>query len=62
MTADAVLILQTLFGTIWRLFTSWYIPGTNVTPASWAFFALTVVLLIRVIRVLLGIDSGDRGK
>lgn len=60
MTADAILILRTIFGTIWRLFTSWHIPGTNVTPASWAFFALTVVLLIRVFRIIFSIDGGDK--
>lgn len=50
MTADALLVLQTLFTTIWRLFTSWRIPGTPVTPAAWAFFALTVVLVLKVFK------------
>lgn len=40
MTADALLVLQTLFKSIWMLFNSWYIPGTNVTPAAFFIFLL----------------------
>lgn len=54
MTSDAILVLQTLFTTIWRLFTSWHIPGTNVTPGAWAFFALNVVLVLRIGKRLFG--------
>lgn len=59
MTADVILVIQTLFTTIWRLFTSWYIPGTNVTPASFAFFSLTVVFVIRLVRNFLASASGE---
>lgn len=59
MTADALLVVQALFSTIWRLFTSWHIPGTNVTPGSWAFFALNVVLVLRIGKRLFG-SGGDR--
>ena len=37
MTDDALLVVQCLFQTIWQLFNSWYIPGTNVTPAVMIF-------------------------
>lgn len=40
MTDDAIAVLQCLFQTIWSLFTTWKIPGTNVTPAGWALFFL----------------------
>lgn len=59
MTSDAILVIRTLFGSIWRLFTSWYIPGTNVTPASWHFLALTLVLVISILRILFGFGGKD---
>lgn len=62
MTGDAILVVQALFSMIWRLFTTWHIPGTNVTPASWAFFALSAVLVIRVCRMLFGYHGSDGGN
>lgn len=50
MTSDVISILQLLFTTVWSLFTSWYIPGTNVTPASFFFFLLSAYFLIRILR------------
>lgn len=50
MTADALLVLQTLFTSIWSVFTSWYIPGTNVTPMAMFVFILAACLLLRVVR------------
>lgn len=47
MTDNAVLILECLFGTIWRLFTAWHIPGTNVTPAEFALFVLFACVIFR---------------
>lgn len=58
MTSDAILVLRSLFSTIWMLFTSWHIPGTNVTPGAWAFFALTFVLVLRIFKRLFGSGSG----
>lgn len=49
MTADAVAILGSLFDIIWRLFTSWHIPGTNVTPASLAFFFVSAGIGLRFV-------------
>lgn len=40
MSTDAVEVLKCIFQTVWRLFTSFDIPGTNVTPAMWALFVL----------------------
>lgn len=55
MTADAVLVVKTLFSTIWRLFTSWRIPGTSTTPAGMAIFLLFAVLGLRfLVSLLLG--------
>lgn len=55
MTSDAILVLDCLFGTLWRLFTTWNIPGTNVTPAVMALFLISAGLGLRfVLRFLNG--------
>lgn len=46
MTQDGLLVLRSLFTTIWSLFTSFLIPGTNTTPAEFAFFLVFSVLLV----------------
>lgn len=61
MTGDTLLLVQGIFEQIWRLFTSWTVPGTNVTPASWAFFLLAAVLGVRVIQRFLAVGLSDRG-
>lgn len=61
MSEDVLLVLRTLFGGIWSIFTTWYIPGTNITPASWAMFSLTLYAAVRFIKRLLGGDpNGDK--
>ena len=63
MLDDSILVLQTLFGTIFSLFTSWYIPGTNVTPAVALFGILFVSILFRVLSKVLGLwDDGKGGS
>lgn len=52
MTADALLVLQTLFGSIWSIFTSWHIPGTAVTLAAFFLFLLFSAFVIRFIKSL----------
>lgn len=49
MTSDAVATLTVLFGSIWRLFTSWDIPGTHTTPAGWFLFLAFVGIILRFI-------------
>lgn len=53
MTSDAIQIVRFLFTTIWAMFTSWYIPGTNVTPAGMAFFLLLSSFILRSIGYIL---------
>lgn len=57
MTSDAVQVLVSLFHSIWSLFTCFKIPGTNVTPASWALYTLLVVAVLRFIPRLFGADT-----
>lgn len=59
MTSDAILVLGSLFGVIWRLFTSWYFPGTNVTPAVAFMFLLAAALGLRFIRRLTSVSSEE---
>lgn len=49
MTSDALLILNTIFSTCWRLLTSWYIPGTHTTPAAWFLFLGVTGIVLRLI-------------
>lgn len=58
MASDTVLTISFIFSSIWRFFTSWYIPGTNVTPAAFAIFCLAVAFVIRVFRFIIA-DRGD---
>lgn len=62
MTRDALLVLGSLFRTIWQLFTSWEIPGTHVSPAEWAFFVLGSVLSIKVIKRIMLEDYNDERR
>ena len=55
MTNDAKMVLDALFRLIWSLFNSWYIPGTNVTPAEFMLFLLFAAVMFR----FLGDISGD---
>lgn len=61
MTSDAIQVLTFVFTSVWRLFNSWYIPGTHTTPAAFAMFSLTVLLTIKVLRMIFnsGVMDGD---
>lgn len=64
MTDDALLVVESLFSTIWRFFNSWYIPGTNVTPAVAFFGILFFVVAWRVLSYYLSgmfSDISDKG-
>lgn len=52
MTNDAFQVLTFIFRSVWRLFNSWYIPGTHTTPAAFAMFSLTLLLVVKVVRIL----------
>lgn len=55
MTSDAILVLQCLFQTIWKLFTAWRIPGTNVTPAAAFLFFLCAAIGLKFMGRVIGI-------
>lgn len=61
MTNDALAVMEVLFQTIFGLFTSWYIPGTNVTPAVALFGVMFISLMFRFFAKLLGIWDDGKG-
>lgn len=62
MTDDAILVLECLFETIWQFFTSWNIPGTDVTPAVMALFLLSAGVGLRFVLRFLNGDAGLTGS
>lgn len=64
MTSDAIQVLTFVFSSVWRLFNSWYIPGTHTTPAAFAMFSLTLLLTIKVLRMIFnsGVLDGEDEK
>lgn len=54
MSNDGMLVLKMLFQIVWRLFTEWYIPGTNVTPAGAGLFFLSAGIGLRFVLGFLG--------
>lgn len=64
MTRDAFLFLSTFFSNIWRLFNSWYIPGTNVTPGAFSLGLLFIYLITRRLGRLLFVGGvmSERGS
>lgn len=54
-TEDGVLILKCIFQTIWRLFTSWCVPGTDVTPAEFILFLAFAGVSLRFFFRMIGI-------
>ena len=55
MTDDALLVVKSIFGTCFKLLNSWYIPGTNVTPAVALFGLLFLAILFRIITHVFGL-------
>lgn len=62
MTDDALLVVNSIFGTCFKLLTSWYIPGTNVTPAVALFGLLFLGILFRIIAHVFGLFGQDGEK
>lgn len=60
-TGDLILVVQFVFGRCWEYLSSWFIPGTTVTPASW--WALTIVIggCVLWLKSYLGPGGGNGG-
>lgn len=59
MSNDAVLAITETFKQCWRLFTNIRIPGTDISPASWAMFALFFVLFFKFVGLIIGDGAID---
>lgn len=62
MTDDALLVVKSIFGTCFKLLNSWYIPGTNVTPAVALFGLLFLAILFRIIAHVFGLFGQEDVK
>lgn len=62
MTDDALLVVKSIFGTCFKLLNSWYIPGTNVTPAVALFGLLFLAILFRIITHVFGLFGQEDEK
>lgn len=62
MTSDAIRFYLGYIPQIWKFFISWYIPGTNVTPASLCFFVLAIGLVIRTFKRLTSVSDASFGS
>lgn len=62
MTDDALLVAKSIFGTCFKLLNSWYIPGTNVTPAVALFGLLFLAILFRIITHVFGLFGQEDEK
>lgn len=65
MTADALLIIRTLFAQSWRIFNGWTIPGINLTPAAYLMGIVCIWFAVRNLKRVFGADvylNGDDAK
>lgn len=57
MTENAIIAVRTIFSESWRLFTSWHIPGTAVSPATWLVFSVVFFIGIKMVMGILGMTA-----
>lgn len=59
MTDDSLSVVSLLFSSVFHLFNSWYIPGTNVTPAVALFGILFISIMFKIAGHVFGL-WGDK--
>lgn len=59
MANDVILFMQGFFAQMWRLFTSWEMPGLGFSPAQLYFFILVAPIAVKIVKsiVTLSVDS-----
>lgn len=66
MSNDVLLAMQGFFNAIWLFLTGWYLPGTNITPASFmlfcAMFKVTLPFVLDLISISFSSFRSDGGK
>lgn len=61
MKFEGTLVVLFIFTRCWDFFTTWYFPGTNVTPAAFMFFSLQAVIGLKVLKFIFYHDGGGGG-
>lgn len=57
MTSDGLRFIQWFFSEFWKLFNSWYIPGTAITPAAAMFGLIAIPLALKtILSIVRGIE------
>lgn len=62
MSDSALQIVGALFEVIWKLFTGWHIPGTEMTPMGLALFFASAGIGLRFVLQLFGSNSASAGS
>lgn len=62
MTSNFYEALQWWFTSAWRLLTSFYIPGTNVTPAGMLLFGAAAIIGLRFIKSIFSTGGSNDKK
>lgn len=57
LSSDFKLVVASLFGMGWRLFTSFNIPGTNINVVELSVAALVLWFVIRHVLPIVGADT-----
>lgn len=57
MTSTGLQVVQCIFSNAWRLFNSWHVPGTNVSPAMWFVFLLVIPMGIKLVLAIVGMTG-----
>lgn len=61
MTQEAFTFLSNFFSSVWKIFSSWFIPGTAITPAALLFLVPAFLLIKRVLYRLNNYSDDDTG-
>lgn len=57
--ASAIAQIMTMF---WNFFTSWYLPGTRVTPGMMLIFPMFIKLVLKIVHSLFTISPYSAGS
>lgn len=62
MNSDFLMCLRALLSGVWKIFTSWNIPGTNVSPAALGVTLLAMWVVIKFVLRFNRLPFGDGEK
>lgn len=62
MFASTLQVLGVIFQSAWTLLTSFYIPGTNVTPAGLLIFIASAIIGLHFVKRLFNALGGTKNE